>query len=236
MKQRALILVVLGMITFPLSAQAQNLKVSFDAGVSNSVLNSDVSNLINTRYNTRAGVVSRVNLEYNFYEDFIVVSGVGFVQKSYDYCKTDNVTGTRTTYRNNFINIPLYVGLYLFNNPHNERGVWLKIQGGVFYEYLAGMRRNGVYPVFSELQKDGRYELCHVSEKYDFDKNENHLKRGLFGLEGKAEFGYSFTKFDVFASYAYQYGLTDIYKAKTSANSKSRRVANMITLGVAYKF
>ena len=224
------------MTAFPLSVQAQNLKISLDAGISNSVLKSDVSNLINTRYNIRAGAVSRVSLEYNFYKDFIVASGIGFVQKAYDYQKTDNVTGTRTTYRNNFINIPLHVGLYLFNNPHNERGVWLKIQGGVFYEYLAGMRRNGVYPVFSELQEDGRYELCHVSEKYDFDKNENHLKRGLFGLEGKVDFGYSFTRFDVFASYAYQYGLTDIYKAKTSANSKSRRVANMITLGVAYKF
>lgn len=225
-----------GMMALPLSVQAQKLKVSLDAGMSNSVLNSDVSNLVNTRYNTKFGAVSRVHLEYNFYKDFIVASGVGFVQKNYEYKKTDSATGTRSAYRNNFINIPLHVGLYIFNNPHNKRGLWLKIQGGVFYEYLAGIRRNGVYPVFSELQKDGHYRLRHVSEKYDFDRNENHLKRGLFGLEGKAEFGYSFTEFDVFASYAYQYGLTDIYKAKTSANGKSRRIANMITLGVAYKF
>lgn len=71
------------MTAFPLSVQAQNLKISLDAGISNSVLKSDVSNLINTRYNTRAGAVSRVSLEYNFYKDFIVASGIGFVQKAY---------------------------------------------------------------------------------------------------------------------------------------------------------
>ena len=46
----------------------------------------------------------------------------------------------------------------------------------------------------------------------------------------------SFKKIDVFASYTYQYGLTDIYKAKTSSNRKSRRISNIISLGVAYKF
>lgn len=51
------------MTAFPLSVQAQNKKISLDAGISNSVLKSDVSNLLNTRYNTRAGAVSRVSLE-----------------------------------------------------------------------------------------------------------------------------------------------------------------------------
>lgn len=69
------------MTAFPLSVQAQNKKISLDAGISNSVLKSDVSNLINTRYNTRAGAVSRVSLEYNFYKDFIVASGIGLYKK-----------------------------------------------------------------------------------------------------------------------------------------------------------
>ena len=34
--------------------------------------------------------------------------------------KTDNITGTHTLYKNNFMDIPLNVGLYLFNNPHKK--------------------------------------------------------------------------------------------------------------------
>ena len=85
-------------------------------------------------------------------------------------------------------------------------------------------------------RKDGSYIRAQVNETYDFKRNENNLKRNLFGIEGTGEIGYSFKKIDVFASYTYQYGLTDIYKAKTSSNRKSRRISNIISLGVAYKF
>ena len=80
------------------------------------------------------------------------------------------------------------------------------------------------------------YIKAQVNETYDFKRNENNLKRNLFGIEGTGEVGYSFNRIDVFASYTYQYGLTDIYKAKTSSNRKSKRISNIISLGVAYKF
>lgn len=134
------------------------------------------------------------------------------------------------------MDIPLNVGLYLFNNPHKENGIWLKVQGGVFYEYFTKMHRKGEYPIFAQLQEDGSYIKAQVNETYDFKRNENNLKRNLFGIEGTGEVGYSFNRIDVFASYTYQYGLTDIYKAKTSSNRKSRRISNIISLGVAYKF
>ena len=196
MKKQLVIFILLGIIAIPSSVKAQKLKVSLSAGLSKSILNSDVSNLVNTRYDTKTGVATRVNLEYNFFKDFIVGTGLGFIQKNYEYKKTDNITGTHTLYKNNFMDIPLNVGLYLFNNPHKENGIWLKVQGGVFYEYFTRMHR----------------------------------------IEGTGEVGYSFNRIDVFASYTYQYGLTDIYKAKTSSNRKSKRISNIISLGVAYKF
>ena len=51
------------------------------------------------------------------------------------------------------MDIPLNVGLYLFNNPHKENGIWLKVQGGVFYEYFTKMHRKGEYPSLHNYKK-----------------------------------------------------------------------------------
>ena len=107
MKKQLVIFVLLGIIAIPSSVKAQKLKVSLSAGLSKSILNSDVSNLVNTRYNTKTGVATRVNLEYNFFKDFIVGTGLGFIQKNYEYKKTDNITGTHTLYKNNFMDMLL---------------------------------------------------------------------------------------------------------------------------------
>ena len=115
MKKQVAIFILLGIITIPSSVKAQKLKVSLDVGISKSILSSDVSNLVNTRYNTQTGVATGVNLEYNFFKDFIVGTGLGFIQRNYEYKKTDNITGTHTLYKNNFMNVPLNVGLYITN-------------------------------------------------------------------------------------------------------------------------
>ena len=99
MKKQVAIFILLGIITIPSSVKAQKLKVSLDVGISKSILSSDVSNLVNTRYNTQTGVATGVNLEYNFFKDFIVGTGLGFIQKNYEYKKTDNITGTHTLYK-----------------------------------------------------------------------------------------------------------------------------------------
>ena len=69
MKKQLVIFILLGIIAIPSSVKAQKLKVSLSAGLSKSILNSDVSNLVNTRYDTKTGVATRVNLEYNFFKD-----------------------------------------------------------------------------------------------------------------------------------------------------------------------
>ena len=50
------------------------------------------------------------------------------------------------------MNVPLNVGLYIFNNPYKENGVWLKIKGGVYYEYFFCLHRKGDYTIFAQLQ------------------------------------------------------------------------------------
>lgn len=236
MRKPTLIFMLLGIMLIPSLVKAQRFRASLDIGLSKSVLNSDVSNLANTCYETKTGVATGVNFEYNLFQDFVVGTGLRFMQRNYEYRKTDRITGTHTLYENNFINIPLNVGLYIINNPYKEKGIWLKLQAGLFYEYFTRMHRQGDYPVFAQLQEDDSFISTRVSETYDFGKNENNLKRNLFGIEGKGEIGCSFRNIDVFASYTYQYGLSDIYKAKTSSNRKSNRISSIISLGIAYKF
>lgn len=240
MKKHTIVFMVIFIaITFHptcLFAQNKKMKVGIDLGLSRSNLTSDVSNLKDTRYDVGNGISTGIDVEYNFFSDFVVSSGISFIQRNYEYRKTNPSIGTQTNFRNNFLNIPLGIGVYILNNPHKEKGVWLKVQGGVFYEYFTSMHRKGDYPIIAEIQLSGELPLSHVDEKYDFGKNENKLRRSFWGLEGMGFAGYSFDKIDVFASYAYQHGLTSIYKVKTNAKKKNKRNSHVISIGVAYKF
>ena len=75
-----------------------------------------------------------------------------------------------------------------------------------------------------------------VSDTYDFKKNENQLNRFGYGLQGQAQLGYSFDKFDVYGAYNYQYGLSDISKTNTDKEQKATTRSYMISVGVSYKF
>ena len=106
----------------------------------------------------------------------------------------------------------------------------------MYTEYWLSMKREGQYPVFAELQTDGTFNYTKASDKYDFDKNENQLRRLAYGLQGQAQLGYSFDKIDVYASYNYQYGLSDIKKNNINNDQKATRDSYMISAGIAYKF
>lgn len=222
--------------SFALGAQNKQIKVSAELGLTRSILNSDVSNLKNTKFEVNSGVMTGFNVEYNFFNNFVVATGLSFIQKNHEYKKTDNATITNTSYKNNFINIPLNIGYYLITNPYNDKGFWLKISGGVFYERFISMNREGNYPTFFQAQGNGKYIMTHADEKYDFKTNEKHLKRNLWGIEAEGSVGYSFNSFDIFASYTYQHGLTGVYKTKSSSNIKEIFKSSIISLGCAYKF
>lgn len=46
---------------------------------------------------------------------------------------------------------PLLVGTYVFNDPHETKGVWGKLAGGMYTEYWLSRKYDGQYPVFGEL-------------------------------------------------------------------------------------
>ncbi|MCS4305389.1 outer membrane beta-barrel protein [Chryseobacterium sp. BIGb0232] len=212
------------------------IKVSLDAGYTYGALNSDLSNLVDSRYTGRYGFGVNLSGEYMVWKSLFVSTGASFQQKNYKFERTGNREGWYTEYNNNFLTLPLMVGGYILNNPHETTGVWIKIAGGMYTDYWLRMGREGRYPVFNELQENGTFNYTQVSDKYDFKKNENQLNRWGYGLVGQAQLGYSLKKFDVYASYNYQYGLSDINMANDDKDRKSTIRSYMISLGVAYKF
>ena len=216
---------------------AQNkFKIGLDAGYTYSVLNGNVSNLVDTKYSGRYGFGVNLSGEYMIWKSIFMSTGVSFLQKNYKYERTGTRSGQYTDYKNNFLSFPLLVGAYILNNPHESKGIWIKVAGGMYTEYWLNMKREGQYPVFGGLQPDGTFPYVKVSDTYDFKKNENQLNRFGYGLQGQAQLGYSFDKFDVYGAYNYQYGLSDISKTNTDKEQKTTTRSYMISIGVSYKF
>ncbi|OPC30081.1 outer membrane beta-barrel protein [Elizabethkingia miricola] len=216
---------------------AQNkFKIGLDPGYTYSAMRANLSNQIDSKYSGRYGFGINLSGEYMVWKSLFVSTGVSFLQKNYKYERTGTRSGWYTEYNNSFLAFPLLAGGYILNNPHESNGVWIKVAGGMYMEYWLSMKRNGQYPVFAELQTDGNTPYVKVSDNYDFKKNENGLNRFSYGLQGQAQLGYSFNRFDVYGSYNYQYGLSDINKMNTDKNRESTIRSYMVSVGVSYKF
>ncbi len=238
------VFIVLVMASCGMGTMAQNTatrlgsyrwKVEAEAGVSCSVLDTDVSGMTGTSFKVRPGVTVGIAAEYNAVDNLAVSLGVQFVQRDYLYLNKGSDTW-KTRYNNNFVSIPLTVGYYLLHNPYTEKGLWLKPQVGVFYDYFVSMHTHGTYPmnIMEGYSGEGTY-LDHKST-YDFSTNENHLRRSLFGGEVGVQVGYSFGRVDVFAGYRFQYGFSHIYQEKSHGSKTARRNSSVITVGTSCKF
>ena len=210
-------------------------KVEAEAGVSCIVLDTDVSGLSETYYKVRPGFTAAIGAEYNIVDQLAVGTGIRFVQRDYLYQNLGS-DSWNTRYNNNFISIPLHLSYYLLHNPYHEKGLWIKPQVGVYYEYFTSMHTKGMYPmnIMEGYKGDGSY--IRYNTTYDFRKNENHLRRSLFGGEAGIKIGYSFGKIDASVGYQFQYGFSHIYQEKASTSKTARRNSSLITASAAYKF
>ncbi|MDV3751526.1 outer membrane beta-barrel protein [Elizabethkingia anophelis] len=216
---------------------AQNkFKIGLDAGYTYSVLNGNLSNLVDTKYSGRYGFGVNLSGEYMIWKSLFVTTGVSFIQKNYRYERTGTRSGQYTDYTNNFLSFPLMIGGYVLNNPHESKGVWIKVAGGMYSEYWLSRKFDGQYPVFAGQKPDGSFPYTKVSGTYDFKENQNQLNRWGYGVQGQAQLGYSFDKFDLYGAYNYQYGLSDINLTNQDNNKKEALRSYMISVGISYKF
>lgn len=244
-KLSSLSAIVLSVFTLSLCAQTpetqkkepteKRFKVGIDAGYTNTSLSTNISNLIDSKYNSKGGFGINAAIEMNVYKSLFVSTGVSYLQRNYEFERTGSHAGWYSNYKNDFISIPLLVGGYLVNNPHVDNGIWVKVAAGIYGEYWAKSKVDGQYPVFPELGWDG-FPYTKVSETYDWKKNENQYHRASMGLQGQIQLGYSIDEIDVFLGYNYLYGLTDTNKYDTPGKKKVTRDTYMVSLGVAYKF
>ena len=91
-------------------------------------------------------------------------------------------------------------------------------------------KRKNSYSVVYRVKNGIKYNTT-----YDFKKNENHLRRSLFGGEAGIKIGYSFGKIDGSIGYNFQYGFSHIYEEKARTSKTARRNSSVITAGIAYK-
>ena len=209
-------------------------KVEAEAGVCCSVLDTDVSGLGTTSYMVRPGFTANIAAEYNIVDHLAVGTDIRFLQRDYMY-QNQGGDSWHTRYNNNFISIPLTVGYYLFHNPYQEKGLWVKPQVGVYYEYLASLHTKGIYPMNIMEGANSGGTFLKYNTTYDFKTNENHLRRSLFGGEAGVKVGYSFGRIDAHVGYLFQYGFSHIYQDKARTSKTARRNSSVITAGVAYK-
>lgn len=219
-----------------ISAQeSKNWRIEVEAGVSCSVLDADVSNLQASSYKVRPGIVIGASAERLLVEGLSVGVGIRFAQRNYLFEKTKQ-NAWNTLYTNNFIDIPLTVGYYLIHNPYKEKGIWLKPQVGVYYEYFTGMHTSGSYPIYVMQGANEVPTYLRYKSSYDFSANDNHLRRSLFGGKASIKMGYSLKSIDIFVGYSYHYGFSHIYQDKATTTKTTRRNSMTMTAGVAYKF
>lgn len=219
-----------------LFAQKKLFKVGLDVGYTYNVVHTNLSNLVDSKYTGRYGIGVNLSGEYMIWKSLFVSTGVSLLQKNYEFNRTGTRSGWYTKYNGNFLSVPLMIGTYVLNNPYQDKGIWLKLSGGVYTDYWLSLKREGSYPLLGELLPDySNYTYRKVSETYDFKKNENQFNRLGYGLQGQIQLGYSFEKIDVFASYTHQYGLSNIYETENKEQKMSNR-SYMISVGASYKF
>lgn len=214
------------------------LKVCLDAGYTYSVLHANLSNLIESKYSPRFGIGINLMGEYVVWKNLFISTGVSFLQKNYEFKRSGSYEGWYTKYTNDFLSFPLLIGGYILKDPYEDKGIWIKLAGGMYTDYWISMKRKGQYPVFAELQSDDTFKYEKASDSYDFKKNENQLSRFGYGLQGQAQVGFSFKRFDLYTSYNYQYGLSDINKSDININNNGTMSIRsyMLSLGCVYKF
>ncbi|AQX13146.1 PorT family protein [Elizabethkingia meningoseptica] len=236
-KRRIGKMLCIGLLALGTGVFAQNrFKIGLDAGYTYSAMHANLSNLVDSKYTSRYGLGVNLSGEYMVWNMFFVSTGISFLQKNYEFERTGSREGWYTKFNNNYLSMPLMIGGYVLNNPHESKGVWIKLAGGMYTDYWLSMKRDGQYPVFSELQEDGTFKYKKISDTYDFKENMNGYNRWGYGLQGQAQIGYSFDKFDVYGAYNYQYGLSDISKVNKDDNKKMSTRSYMLSIGASYKF
>ena len=82
---------------------AQNkFKIGLDAGYTYSILNANLSNLVDTKYSGRYGFGVNLSGEYMVWKSIFMSTGVSFLQKNYKYKRIETHSGWHSDYTNNF--------------------------------------------------------------------------------------------------------------------------------------
>jgi hypothetical protein len=222
-------------------ANAQ-LYVGLEAGGNQNYLITNVSNLISTEYVPKDGFNIDVPIRYKLNDWFAISATPGFIQKNYQFKRTDYYSGVYEDRRNGYWQLPVSAQ---FSFGGKKLKGFLDLGG--YAAYWGSSRRKGVMP--NPLNVPGYntpntqtagYTIFDFTtpysynEKYQFNStSDNRFEAGIFAGVG---INYSLNKkCKLFAEYKYYDALTDQQKNYQQELVPRYNETGSITVGFLYK-
>ena len=179
---------------FLLSIQAKSqLYVGLEGGGSKNYLNTNVSNLVSTEYNTSYGFTIGIPVLYKVNDWLAFQADPTYMQKNYQLARTDFFQGVYQDNTNNYIQLPVMAHLSFggqqlkgFLNLGGYGGYWLSV-------HIKGTMPNILdEPAYTNTVNNGQannvfdeYNPYSYNEKYQFDNTkDNRIELGLLAGVG----------------------------------------------------
>ncbi|MEO6837737.1 MAG: porin family protein [Ginsengibacter sp.] len=179
-------------IIFSIQAKSQ-LSIGLEGGGTRNYLNTNVSNLVSTEYNSSYGFTVGVPILYQINDWLSFQADPSYTQKNYEYARTDFFQGVYQDNTNSYLQLPLMAHLSFggeklkgFVNLGGYGGYWLSshLKGTIpnvlnqpaYTNTVSNAQPNNVYDEYTPYS---------YSEKYQFNKTkDNRIELGLLAGMG----------------------------------------------------
>ncbi|MDB5089455.1 MAG: hypothetical protein JWR09_3449 [Mucilaginibacter sp.] len=182
--------------------------LGFDAGVSNNVLNTNITNRASTVINSKSGYLVELLYEHRMSRLFYIKISPNIIQKNYTIKRTDSLSGVFTQYNNTYLQLPFKLGV--------NYGQQLQIfsEFGCYLGYWLSGNVNGDVPdIFSVTNNNNQqtFSLSSFNQGYSFNIIRDN--RFEFGWVANAGLKYKVsTRYTIFINGCYYQSLSDQQK------------------------
>jgi Outer membrane protein beta-barrel domain len=220
---------------FSISLKGQT-RIGLEAGIDNNYLNTRISNVSFTGYHTRQGITIGIPVEFGISDWFAVGTGIIYLQKNYQWYRTDYYAGEYEDFRNSYLQIPL-AGKFSFGTKKIrgflEVGGFMAFWTGGHVQGVAANIFNPVYPPLNTppqtyLQVDSGYQF---NEAYAFDNRRDN--RVEFGWMAGCGVEYLLSKYILFIKGRLFQSLTDQQKEYMINQTPRYNITESLVAGVS---
>ncbi len=233
---RSRVLFLAFLVNVSISAQSK-FSISLSGGLNDNSITYSASNRVDTEYIGKSGNYIKAGFNLKIYNNISIQTGLTYLDKNYQFQRTNTREGIYTFYDTKYFNVPIMVGIQPLHKLLKNTKFNFEVFAGAYIGWWNSLNREATVQVFSELTLDNKYPRKKVTESYDFSTNENHFNRFDFGLQAETRLGYNFYRnFNVFLEYSLMYGLTDNQKHQLRKTSRYYYTTSNYGIGLSYNF